>query len=332
MIVMVNISWMRHYAGASAADPCIGGFAYVKENDDGHEAWNFTPWRGRVYGHIPGDGRIRIKNLGATADQDRVDGVTVVWMARHPQTRKLMVVGWFRNATIHRDTDTRCIPRPGYGRIKCQIEADPRDATLIPENSRHFAPWLGPRERGPGRNAIWYGGTNAARNRILRYVQAGGQVLQRPAAKAAKRKPTNGRGARQPDTEKRQRVENAAMDHAMAYYRSPAGGSRHAVDVSAKDKGWDIEATIPGTRDTLHVEVKGLSGNQLSVELTPNEFDKMTRHFRTFVIYVVTDALGKQPHARRFRCYRSRTKRAWRDESGQALKITKRIGARLQIK
>jgi hypothetical protein len=47
-------------------------------------------------------------------------------------------------------------------------------------------------------------------------------------------------------------------------------------DVSDQNKGWDLEATKGGA--TLYLEVKGLSGSQILVELTPNEFGRMQEY------------------------------------------------------
>ena len=52
-LVLVNIGWMIDYAGISADDPTLGGHGYLKANKSGHEAWNFRPYRKKVYGYVP---------------------------------------------------------------------------------------------------------------------------------------------------------------------------------------------------------------------------------------------------------------------------------------
>ncbi|WP_157640706.1 protein NO VEIN domain-containing protein [Burkholderia ubonensis] len=53
---------------------------------------------------------------------------------------------------------------------------------------------------------------------------------------------------------------------------------------------------------TLRVEVKGLSGSEVRVELTPNEYKQMLspKHRELYVVYVVTEALSAKPHAHIF--------------------------------
>ena len=88
--------------------------------------------------------------------------------------------------------------------------------------------------------------------------------------------------------------------------------------------GWDIEASGPG-RVTLLIEVKGLSGEKVSVELTPNEYKQMTskRHRDNYVLFVVTNCLGKRPMTYDYRFKDGR----WKDADGTALQLRERIGA-----
>ena len=51
-LLFVNVGWQTHYAGTKG-DPTTGGFAYLREHDMGHEAWNFLSSQGKVYGYIP---------------------------------------------------------------------------------------------------------------------------------------------------------------------------------------------------------------------------------------------------------------------------------------
>jgi hypothetical protein len=40
--------------------------------------------------------------------------------------------------------------------------------------------------------------------------------------------------------------------------------------------GWDLEAILPDK--LLKIEVKGLSQEEILIELTPNEYDKMKKY------------------------------------------------------
>ncbi len=72
-------------------------------------------------------------------------------------------------------------------------------------------------------------------------------------------------------------VEKAAIQTVRAFYEQ-AG---YAVDDVQKDNmGWDLEAR--NENDELFIEVKGLSGEQLVVEVTPNEYKMLRRHRRKY--------------------------------------------------
>ena len=81
-----------------------------------------------------------------------------------------------------------------------------------------------------------------------------------------------GRGA--PDHEQVKRVEIAAVDAVTKYYKG--SGKYRIVSVEDQRKGWDLEVFRRGEggEKIWNVEVKGTSGNKISVGLTPNEYEK----------------------------------------------------------
>ena len=76
------------------------------------------------------------------------------------------------------------------------------------------------------------------------------------------------------------------------------------------------------------IEVKGLSGRSILVELTPNEFSKMKKHHKTYQLCVVTNTLG-DPHLSVFS--HSEDQNKWQDENGHTLKIKPFTGARMKL-
>ncbi len=83
------------------------------------------------------------------------------------------------------------------------------------------------------------------------------------------------------DLEVRKRVEEAAMEVAMAYERQQG---RNPVDVSRENLGYDLRS---GDR---FIEVKGRAGSG-SVALTPNEWITAGRLLERYWLYIVTHAL-----------------------------------------
>jgi len=93
-----------------------------------------------------------------------------------------------------------------------------------------------------------------------------------------------GRRPRQPDPEKRALVELAAVKCVLAHYAGYELEDRQCDYV-----GWDFEAMKNGEK--LFLEVKGVSGSALCVELTPNEYQKMQQNPSQYRVCVVVSAL-----------------------------------------
>jgi len=69
-------------------------------------------------------------------------------------------------------------------------------------------------------------------------------------------------------------------------------GIGYTVESVEKDNvGWDLEATLG--KKKLLIEVKGLSGSGLSVELTPNEYNAFSEENESYRLCVVYTALSE---------------------------------------
>jgi hypothetical protein len=223
------------------------------------------------------------------------------------------VVGWYQNATVHR--------REAYsherGRLTVgsSIRAAKRDSVVLPVADRIVVvPTAQTTPGGVGQSPLWYAIEHPAKVAEVRAFVEGYGGASSTAAVEGK----GGRGTpRQPDTLTRLAVEAASMKLAMAYFDD-------AVDVSAKARGWDIEAR--DSKGQLLIEVKGLSGQSVNVELTPNEYDKMRALRDRYVLFVVTNSLTQHPLARTFR-FRPESS-SWASAAGEELVIAEMLGAR----
>ena len=93
---------------------------------------------------------------------------------------------------------------------------------------------------------------------------------------------------RQVDVFKKQQVEISAIETTIKYFE----GLDYIVLSKEKDNvGWDLEAT--NINETLLLEVKGLSGNISSIELTPNEYKNSKEKKTHYKLCIVTNALTK---------------------------------------
>lgn len=325
-IVFVNIGWMKDYAGVSANDQAVGGHGYLKQGNIGHEVWNFMPFKGKVYGYVPRSARINLKNLGGSRTDEFVQPATVVWIARNPSNKKTFIVGWYKNAIVYKENEHIKLKRKGGFEVGYQIVAQADDATLLPVDRRLYPIPTAKSKGNLGQSPVWYGVDQVFRDAVEDYIKSGGNFS---AEKKAKSKYVK----RQTDPELRKKIELAAVRHATAYYESAEGGSQVVDSVEKDGVGWDLNVTAP-TGAILKVEVKGLSGKEVVVELTPNEYKKMKHgnHRSQYVIYILTEALTPNARSHVFRHNAEASKGGklvWAASDGRELEIEPVIAARL---
>jgi hypothetical protein len=307
-MLFCRIAWMDHYRGMSKDKVRWGGGEI--EDRNWWEIQNFEPVHGRYYGNIflnteSGPMTIHIENLGAGASEN-VEGVLVVWVAFRPNFGPV-VVGWYEDATVYRQQQELKVGRQTR---YFYTSAKTGDSVLLDLDQRFL---LVPRGKGAmGQHNTWFAPEGAA---VCRQVVERIAAFRRgqpflPARPVTKRKPG---WARQPDAEKRLRVELAATACATAYFKDQGYDVK---DVSRSNQGWDLEARWDNV--LLKLEVKGLSGDDVFTELTPNEYAMSSEYRADYRICIVTDALRK-PRLRVFNY--SANPRCWVDRDGTRLDV-----------
>jgi hypothetical protein len=93
--------------------------------------------------------------------------------------------------------------------------------------------------------------------------------------------------------------------------------------------GWDLEALHPYSGDSLRVEVKGLFGSQMCVEMTRQEYEMMRKHKKNYRVCIVTCALNKGARALHVFAYMEASQK-WVDENDEPLTIQEITSARLK--
>jgi hypothetical protein len=283
-ILFCNIGWMEFYRGLTPEDKIVGGGSYVKDEGMGHEVCNFADHLGMVYGYVqppkadgqPGEGQINIDRLGSQG-KDIVKGVLVVWTASRPE-RGTVVVGWYKNATVHRFYQ-RYKTAPKLHRENnlhgFRIEAKKSDVTLLPIDQRTC--FIPRRIKGSmGQSNVWFAAAPESRP-IVKEVMA---------LISGKRTRPSFRRARKTDPEHNAKVEKSAVGMTRRYYEM----NSYVVESVEKDNvGWDLEATSGKLK--LLIEVKGLSGSIASAQLSPNEYIAFASQSSNYRLAIVTDAL-----------------------------------------
>jgi len=293
-MIFLNIGWMSRYAGVRG-DPISGGQKYLARHGYGHEMLNFKPYAGKMYGTAPvPHGTIRLEKLGAPKGADSVDRVLVVWVARS------LIVGWYKNATVYRHSQ---LPPKSSGHsykgkpISYYVTAAASDCKIVlPADSRLFpVPRAGKRKQAMGRYTWFAEGTVNRRFRadVLKYVASEGNILVLGRKKRAQKL---GATPYQADPQKRTEIERIAIGRVTEHFKSQ--------------------------------HIKGLSGPDIAVELTPNEYTMMKKHKHDYRICVVTSCLEKKKLA--IFAY-DEMRRLWVDETDRPLQIKEMKAARLRL-
>ncbi len=162
--VFLHIGWTDHYDGTEVPE---GGHAYLRKSV-GVESENFKPTVGWCYGYAPvartskgrdsvtipkGHRTLKIDKLGAGWDDAEIGGITVIWTARRPYARPV-IVGLYENATVFRFMGSGELVRPFIAKARSE------DCHLVPPNLRTFE--ITQKRKGfPGMAAAWFPGLHA---------------------------------------------------------------------------------------------------------------------------------------------------------------------------
>ncbi len=177
---------------------------------------------------------------------------------------------------------------------------------------------------------LWYadGPSNAVfREKVQKYITSGGDpsVLVKSGKKSET--PNNAGFPHQPDILKKQQVERIAMRESSRYVER----LKYHVEWVYKDNlGWDLDAVHRHTGVRLKLEVKGLSGGEVRVEVTPNECTMMRKHNQNYRICVVTNCLNGSLRTLSVFRYNDAL-RKWMDENDRPLQVKEMQSARLYV-
>ena len=316
-----------------------GGFTFSKKHGFGYEAHNFSNIDGRCYGHvevplIKGEERaIRLENLDPSNSATSLEGVLAVWTAPCRDGEGREVVGWYRNATLHRYAvrpkgtvkRARKFKRPDTGEqvnLDYRIDADAGDCFLLHPEKRscRFR-----REKGvkglPGQSSVYYPFRHASdeakelRNRVLEFINESEAFSSRPRRSGGT---PVWRGHEQ---ERKKTIEIAAVKYVCEHFGSGPNGLGYKIE-SREDENVGYDLLISKGELTLCVEVKGRSGDGVIAEFSRNESRVICKHEHgkfidgDYRVCIVTDALNENGKRRLHHFSWWPEKRAWIDVDG----------------
>ena len=170
-IILCRTAWMKYYEGRSHIDIPQSGSKYIQEHKTGHEIWNFLNVKGKSFGHFPNIISANIDNLGAAPDDSYIDGVTVVFCARHPKWGGIKVVGWYKNARVYR----KYVIKSGNKEYHAVASFNQMDVKRIEDDDR----WFDVSDTF-GRSSLYYIGMHKEKyhllKRLLDYIESGGKL------------------------------------------------------------------------------------------------------------------------------------------------------------
>jgi Domain of unknown function (DUF3883) len=297
-VLFARIGWMNFYRGIVPGDPeLIGGGAY-NETEIGSEVLNFAAYEGRVYGFVQGIRQhpLTIERIDEAADgHDRVTMTLVIFVSRRPHQSGQVIIGWYRNAVVHREADSD--PRPKFRSQRAfNITAKLKDAVLLPTKERWEAVPSGtgafgqsnvcyPLDRdGHPKKAAWM---SRAIEYVLKYAGANLVVdreveVQDQAAAQAEAVDAAGQGQGFASTPgERRAIEDHAMARALRHFKK----RYPVVENVSKQKGvLDLRCGSHG-KTIIHVEVKGTTTPGESVILTRREVERARK--KSSALYIL---------------------------------------------
>ncbi len=241
---------------------------------------------------------------------------------KFPHLKGTKIVGWYKNATVYRKHQPA--PKNSYRKYKGHelgyfVKTREKCGVLLSVDKRIFEIPRG--KAGMGQSNVWYADKTehiSFKQKVLDFINAGKIPEEYKSSKTKNGKPW------QPDPYKRHKIEKIAIGITAKYFRK----LEYVVDSVEKDNmGWDLEAAMGSQK--LRLEVKGLSQEDLLIELTPKEYEKMRKYVDSYRICVVTNSLSKNPLLRIFSF--SPENRRWEDDKECYLKIAKIVSARMTL-
>lgn len=140
-VLFARIGHMKFYQGPQKGDERpIGGGSY-NVDELGHEAYNFKEVDGKLYGyfqpHMKEPYHLNLKRIDPSTETDQVEDVLVVFFAKNLVGTGQVIVGWYKNATVHKEI-LRPENQPQRDNFGYNIVAEKSDSVLLPMSKRRY--------------------------------------------------------------------------------------------------------------------------------------------------------------------------------------------------
>ncbi|MGA2570057.1 MAG: DUF3883 domain-containing protein [Terracidiphilus sp.] len=300
-LLFARVGWMRWYKGPRPDDEKpIGGGKYNQTNV-GHEAFNFLPIGGRALAYFQPRLRrgyrssIRLQRVQPGFKGDLLDRVMVVFVASNPISSGQFVVGWYKDAEVHRFSQGSSVKE--RNKFSYFVETSSANAVLVPVRRRIFSVPNGKGGMGQANICYVYEDEHGTRkqahwiNEAIEYISSyqHEDAAQDPTSESDQEiseliGSTIEHGA---GYQSNPRIRRAVEDYAMRWANKRLREMGFAAVDKHKTNPYDFLCTVHGA--DLYVEVKGTQEDGRCVSLTPNEVKHAKAHGNSalFVVYGV---------------------------------------------
>jgi hypothetical protein len=301
-VVFARVGWMTYYAGPQPGDERPqGGGAYTKSLV-GHEAFNFYVAKHsaeRIFAFMQHPmasllSAISLERIAPEAEgQPFIDNVTVIWVSRNPGSGGQRIVGWFKNARVHRQCQV--LPRKVSQEFAAvlkrskqlhdeftdfNVECAKKDACLLPVSERAFDVPGGITPESFGQSNVFYTLDSEGNPKRARWIRQAIEYIQTYSKENLLLEPHSHMGGQNAEI---------AMERAAGFQSNPA--IRNVVEEYAMGKALQVlnergfthirdthrncSYDYTGERDAQHyfIEVKGTQTEGTKVILTRLEVD-----------------------------------------------------------
>lgn len=170
---------MKFYSGITDNDQPKNGGAFVKENNDACESFNFYPYNHYCLGYVRAPGqRLNLARVEDVPDYvNKIDDVTVIWVATNETGRN--IVGWYEHADMYRYYqyfEDNIVENHTYWQYNFKTREE--NAHIIPEELRNFRVLSASKAGaglGMGQSNLWYADSAITKEKfvpkVLEYLE-----------------------------------------------------------------------------------------------------------------------------------------------------------------
>jgi hypothetical protein len=307
---------MTFYRGRTQGDERPKGGGKYNERSVGAEICTFLPvgQDRRLFGYMR-TSEVKLARIVPGAEGEALKGVDVVFLARSLGTKRQVVVGWYRKATIFRyprraSQLNRAAASAGIKNgISYCIETTADDAVLLPSVMRTLP--VPHRKGATGTSNVWYPLERDGKAKKAAWVRPieqfiasyeGPNLLVDPDVEGENLSASSLESARveaqgfQPDSRVRKAIEEYSLKRAESWLKK-----KEMKGCAIQRSGRPHDLIARKGRKRLYVEVKGTQSDAKEIVLTANEVTFARKHSESMRLFVLHSVKlrwkGKKPIA-----------------------------------